>query len=44
MQNWIPNFNKLDITIDSGHNIWEIHFPKYSPLKVFEVPVRQAVK
>jgi hypothetical protein len=25
--------NKLDITIDMGNNPWEIHFPKYSPLK-----------
>jgi hypothetical protein len=46
MQNWIPNFNKLDITIDMGTIILgKYTFPKICiGTKVFEVPVRQAVK
>jgi hypothetical protein len=45
MQNWIPNFNKLDITRCGYNNSGKIHFtmPAFAP-KVFEVPVRQAIK
>jgi hypothetical protein len=29
MQNWIPNFNKLDITIDMGTYSRKYTFPKF---------------
>jgi hypothetical protein len=29
MQNWIPNFNKLDITIDMGTILGKYTFPKF---------------
>jgi hypothetical protein len=41
---WIPNFNKLDITIDVGTILGKYtlpNMPAFAP-KVFEVPVRQA--
>ena len=47
MPNWIPNFNKLEITIEIGTIIrGKYTFPKIPALapKVLEVPVRQAVK
>jgi hypothetical protein len=44
MQNWIPNFNKLDITIDVGTmNSGKYTLPNMPMHQSIQVPVRQTV-